>query len=67
MERDPIRHIQEGKEHQPLPEIALALGRNGAPEAVHVGTQGLDLGDVALNGEGELRRVEANPQWGRRR
>lgn len=50
----------------PLPEIALGFGSDGTPEAVHVGAESVDLGDVPLDREGELRRVRDASGDGRR-
>lgn len=56
---------QEWKEEsffelKPFPEIALGSGSDGAPHAVHLDAEGLDLSDIFLYGEGEIWRIDGS-------
>lgn len=47
-------------ELKPFPEIALGSGCDGAPHAVHLDAEGLDLSDIFLDGEGEIWRIDGS-------
>lgn len=44
-----LKNQNQDREREPLPEIALRLGWDGTPEAIHICTERLDLADISSN------------------